>query len=87
MTATLPSALPSTWYEEDTIRGDYLRAVRRFQSDGPGLIDLQKLLSANHDAGLMNAVTDLNYVETPEGVLREAEAAGADLLSGEVDAA
>jgi DNA repair exonuclease SbcCD nuclease subunit len=87
MTATLPSALPSTWYEEDTIRGDYLRAVRRFQSGGPGLIDLQKMLSANHDAGLMNAVTDLNYVETPEGVLREAEATGADLLSGEVDAA
>jgi len=87
LTAALPSVLPSTWYEEDTIRGDYLRAVRRFQSGGPGLIDLQKMLSANHDAGLMSAVTDLSYVDSPESILREAEVAGADLLSGEIDAA
>lgn len=80
--AAPPSSLPSTWYEEDTIRGDYLRAVRRFQSGGAGLIDLQKMLSTKHDAGLLSAVTDLSYVDSPEGVLHHAEVAGAELLSG-----
>lgn len=83
--AAPPSSLPNTWYEEDTIRGDYLRAVRRFQSGGAGLIDLQKMLSSKHDAGLLSAVTDLNYVDSPEGVLHHAEVAGAELLSGDSD--
>ena len=28
-----PASLPATWYEEDTILGEYLRAVGRYQSD------------------------------------------------------
>jgi hypothetical protein len=28
-----PAALPASWYEEDTILGDYLRALGRYQGD------------------------------------------------------
>jgi hypothetical protein len=28
-----PAALPGSWYEEDTILGDYLRALGRYQGD------------------------------------------------------
>ena len=28
-----PSTLPTSWYEEDTILGEYLRSIGRYQSD------------------------------------------------------
>ncbi len=33
VTVEPPESLPSSWYEEDTILGEYLRAVGRYQSD------------------------------------------------------
>ena len=86
LTIGLPDRLPTHWYEEDTIRGDFLRAARRIQQQEESILDLSSLLSEKHQAGTLSAAADMHYIDSPDRILREAAVLGADLLGGGRDA-
>ena len=75
--------MPPEWYEQETIRGDFLRAVRLFQMNADEPLGLEEYLADADRAGeLAEAVAFPNAVAR-ERVLREAAALGVDLLTGE----
>jgi hypothetical protein len=71
------------WYEQETIRGDFLRAVRQMQMNPGMTIDLAPYLAESHLAGTLSGMVAFAANTTRDGVLREAAALGVDLLSGE----
>ena len=75
-------AIPPEWYEQDTIRGEFLRAVRRYELDGNEPLDLTRFLSESQLAGTLAGTTDLSDESTRRQVLREAAILGVDLLTG-----
>jgi len=75
--------LPPEWYEQETIRGDFLRAVRRFQMNPNEPLDLQEYLAEPHRGGGWAATIAFSGGAARDRVLREAAALGADLLTGE----
>lgn len=91
----LPASLPPEWYEQETIRGDFLRAVRQLQANAArpvrgepppladGQLDLESYLSQEHRAGALAEAVAIPDAATRQRVLREAAWLGADLLSGE----
>jgi hypothetical protein len=79
-----PSAvLPPAWYEQETIRGDFLRHVARYQGSPSESLGLAAFLPAHQAAGAMAATAAIADPPTRLGVLREAAMLGVDLLSGE----
>ena len=79
----LPAALPPEWYEQETIRGDFLRAVRQFQVNSAEPLDLQSYVAEEHLAGTLGATMAVDDPAVRERVLREAAWLGVDLLSPE----
>ncbi len=77
------AALPPQWYDQESIRGEFLREIRRYQIDSAEPLELASYLSEGHLAGtLATAATDVSR-SVRERVLREAAMLGVDLLSGE----
>ena len=83
LTAEPTAMLPPEWYEQQTIRGDFLRELRRHQTDPNEPIELESYLADEQVAGTLGAAADLSDHVTREQVLREAAVLGVDLLSGE----
>ena len=79
----MPETLPPEWYEQETIRGDFLRAVRQLQMNPDEPLALDSYLAEAHVAGTLAAATAVAGKPARDRVLREAAALGADLLSGE----
>jgi len=77
------AVLPSAWYDEDSIRGDFLRAVRHFQVNAHEPLDLDAYLDPRHASGPLGAAVSVNDPAVRQRVLREAALLGVDLLSGE----
>ncbi len=78
-----PAVLPPEWYEQDTIRGDFLRELRRYQRDPEAPLGLEAYLG---DAGRLGTPAEMLAWDDPaarERVLCEAALLGIDLLSGE----
>jgi len=71
------------WYEQQTIRGDFLRAVRHYQMNRTEPLELESYLAEPHRAGTLEAAVVPSDRATRERVLREAALLGVDLLSGE----
>lgn len=74
-----PRSLPSEWYEEETLLGDYLRSLGRFQAD-PALplpVDTSGIPFAETDLS-----SDLSSMtqETRESLLQQATLLGVELL-------
>ncbi len=80
--ASSASALPPTWYEEDTILGDFLRLVDEYAQDPELAIDLEPYLSERHLAGSLGPALRRDEPARRQRVLREAAQLGGDLLSG-----
>ncbi len=78
-----PETLPPEWYEQETIRGDFLRAVRRFQVNADEPLVLEKYLPESDRDGPLAAVVGFCDDSARGRVLSEAAALGADLLTGE----
>ncbi|HEY4760790.1 MAG TPA: hypothetical protein VIH42_09445 [Thermoguttaceae bacterium] len=76
---------PTEWYEQETIRGDFLREIRRLQISTNESLELEPYVSEAHKAGALGAVAQLAYETTRETVLTEAALLGATLLGGEAD--
>ncbi len=78
-----PAVLPPEWYEQDTIRGDFLRELRRHQTDPEAGLALETYLGADQREGPLAELVALADSSARERVLREAALLGVDLLSGE----
>jgi DNA repair protein SbcD/Mre11 len=79
----LSDTLPPEWYEQETIRGDFLRAIRQLQMNREEPITLEQYLAEPHRAGTLATAVALSGKSNRDSVLREAAALGVDLLSGE----
>ena len=79
----LSDTLPPEWYGQETIRGEFLRAIRQLQMNPGEPLDLEPYLAEAHRAGTLAAAVALGDPQARDAVLREAAALGADLLSGE----
>ncbi|MFZ1933533.1 MAG: hypothetical protein WCB27_16420 [Thermoguttaceae bacterium] len=79
----LSETLPPEWYEQETIRGDFLRAIRQLQMNPDEPLGLEQYLAEAHRAGTLAAAVAFPGKAAREGILREAAALGGDLLSGE----
>ncbi len=81
--AEISETLPPEWYEQETIRGDYLRTVRQLQMNPDEPLALERYVSEAHRAGTLAAAVGLAGKSVRDRALREAAALGVDLLSGE----
>jgi len=79
----LSASLPPEWYEQETIRGDFLRAVRQLQLSDAEPLDLESYVAEEHLAGSLGPAVTVADQATRQRVLREAAWLGVDLLSGE----
>lgn len=79
----LSDTLPPEWYEQETIRGDFLRAIRQLQMNQDEPLALEQYMAESHRAGTLATAVSLTGKPSRNGVLREAAALGVDLLSGE----
>ncbi len=77
------AVLNPEWYEQKTIRGDFLRAVRQYQMDPAQRLDLEHLLGKPYAAGETAALAAVSDPSVRDRVLCEAALLGVDLLSGE----
>lgn len=76
-----PETLPGIWYEEDSILGDYLRAISRFQGDSTMSISMMDYLgSIPEDDQLQNGLARISASER-EQILRRSVLAGVEYLS------
>ncbi|MCE5267619.1 MAG: hypothetical protein LLG00_07020 [Planctomycetaceae bacterium] len=79
----LSDTLPPEWYGQETIRGEFLRAIRQLQMNPGEPLDFDRYLSEPHRAGTLAAAVAVHSPHARDAVLREAASLGADLLSGE----
>jgi hypothetical protein len=75
--------LPLEWYEQQTIRGEFLRAVRHYQMNPDEPLELESYLCEEHSAGTLGARVAISDRAVRDRVLLEAAMLGVDLLSGE----
>jgi DNA repair exonuclease SbcCD nuclease subunit len=83
LTAEPPAVLPASWYEQQTILGDFLRELRQSQADADKPLVLDEYLSEPQRAGPLAAAAVLAPGPQRERIVREAAMLGCDLLSGE----
>jgi DNA repair protein SbcD/Mre11 len=78
-----PTGVPAAWYDQETILGDFLRAVRQLEMGPAESLELEAYLGESQQAGAVASVLSLGDKSARQRVLREAARLGADLLSGE----
>ena len=83
LTAEWDETLGADWYAQETLLGDFLREVRRFQQEEPLPLDLSPYLGKRLESGDWQQLADLNDPDSRRAVLHEVQALGIDLLSGE----
>ncbi len=77
---TPPESLPDGWYEEDTILGDYLRAIGRYQSDISLNLALHEYLPESVEDNAVASVIRVS-ADRRSAVLAEAAVLGAGYLA------
>lgn len=82
LTVEPPRKLPRQWYEEDTILGDFVRALKDRQSKRNATVDLSEFLPARHRGGVIEEALKLSDPSAREAVLQGATLLGIDLLRG-----
>jgi hypothetical protein len=75
--------LPPEWYEQETIRGDFLRAIRQLQMNTAESLDVERYVAEAHRAGTLAESVAIGDEAVRDRALREAALLGVDLLSGE----
>jgi hypothetical protein len=78
-----PATLPAEWYEQDTILGDFLRAIRQYELNASEPVDLESYMSEAHRAGALGHAATLADSALRRGVLSQAALLGAELLAGD----
>ena len=75
-----PKALPQTWYEEDTMLGDYVRSVGRYQSDDSVSISLNRFLPSSIQDDQFAALGRIDSAKRSE-ILQQASLVGLEYLT------
>lgn len=75
-----PKQLPGQWFDEDTILGEYLRAIGRFQKDERLGISLQKFLPKQFKHGSFAGMAQLTQERRAE-ILNESIMIGVDYMA------
>jgi len=83
MDLELENTIPAGWYEQQTICGDFLRALRHLQKNPGESLGLESLVPEPHLAGAPASAAVVADAAVRERVLLEAALLGIDLLSGE----
>ena len=83
LSAEPAAVLPPEWYEQQTIRGDFLRQLRHYQMNASEPLDLESFLADPQLDGALASAAQIPDQATRDLVLREAALLGVDLLSGE----
>jgi hypothetical protein len=78
-----PAELPAVWYEQETIAGDFLRELRRYQAEPELPIGLEAFLPEEDRAGPVAVAARLADAAERQRVLAETAMLGVDLFSGE----
>ena len=78
-----PDALPPEWYEQETIRGDFLRTIRQFQMNASEPLGLEPYVAESHLAGALAPAVAIADKADRQRVLSEAAWLGVELLSGD----
>lgn len=81
-TIEAPTNLPTSWYEEDTILGEYLRAIGRYQSDESLNISLHEYLPDDVENKELTGAARVVH-ERREEVLRQTALVGIDYLAAD----
>jgi len=74
---------PDGAYDEETIRGDFLRAIRSLEDNPDEPLDLEPYLGESHARGPFRALARIDDPAARASLLCEAALLGAELLSGE----
>jgi DNA repair exonuclease SbcCD nuclease subunit len=80
LTVQPPKSLPSSWYEEDTILGDYLRSVARYHADESIQLGLHEYTPAAIQDDSLATIGRVTKERRAE-ILREAAMVGVEYLS------
>jgi DNA repair exonuclease SbcCD nuclease subunit len=75
-----PKQLPSDWYEEDTILGEFMRAIGRYQSDDSLRLNLHEYTPTNVEGTLTSGMSQVSQARREE-ILRRAAMVGIDYLA------
>ena len=77
------ATLPQAWYEQETIRGDFLRHIAQCQENPSEPLGIEAFLPRAEASSPLAAAMLVADAPTRLGVLREAAMLGVDLLSGQ----
>ena len=75
-----PKQLPSDWYEEDTILGEFMRAIGRYQSDDSLRLNLHEYTPTTVEGTLTAGMSQVSQGRREE-ILRRAAMVGIDYLA------
>lgn len=78
-----PAQFPPAWYDEDTILGDFLRAVRDHQTDESLPLEFETYLSERHLTGTLASSLQVAGGKQRNRVLNDAATLAIDLLRGD----
>jgi hypothetical protein len=87
MNVEAAAAPPETWYEEDTILGEYLRRVRHLEQHPAHELEVGRLLSERQHAGGVAGLVSLEDPAARRRALNHATWLGTELLRGDEAAA
>ena len=79
------NALPASLYEQETILGDFLRALREFELDPQQPLNVESLLADGQAAGLFSQTVAIADPATRKRVLHEAALLAVELLGGDTN--
>jgi hypothetical protein len=79
-----PANLPEGWYEEDTILGDFLRSVGRYQSDESMNLALHEYLPSYVDNNSVNSLVRVSE-DQRKRILAAAALVGVEYLAANRD--
>ena len=79
LTVSPPETMPTSWYEEDTILGEYLRCIGRYQSDDSLNLSLHEYLPATGETSELAGVARVS-ADRRAATLRQAALVGVEYL-------
>ncbi len=76
------AVFPPPWYEQDSIRGDFLRLIRQWQMNPDEPLGVENYVAETHQSGLLGPAAVEMDRSSRDAALREASLLGVELLGG-----
>lgn len=75
-------SVPQNWYEEDTIRGDFLRGIVEYQENDPSNLSLEQMIPDSCSAGRIKTLLSTTDATQRARLLNDSALLGCELLRG-----